>query len=61
MHNSVNAVDAAELCVVKMVHFRGAWVGQSVKRLTLGFGSGHELMVVRVSPTSGSGLSAESA
>ena len=39
----------------------GAWVVQYIKRLTLDFGSGHDLRVVRSRPTSGSGLSAESA
>jgi len=36
-------------------------VAQSVKCPTLGFGSGHDLRMVRSSPTSGSVLSAESA
>ena len=27
-----------------------AWVGQSVKRLTLGFGSGHDLTVCGIKP-----------
>ena len=40
---------------------RGAQVAQSGERLTLDFGSGHDLRVVRSSPTSGSTLSAESA
>ena len=34
----------------------GASVAQLVKRLTLDFGSGHDLRVVRLSPTSGSAL-----
>ena len=29
--------------------FRGAWVAQSVKSLTLDLGSGHDLMVLRSS------------
>ena len=33
-----------------------AWVAQSVKRPSLDFSSGHDLMVVRSSPTSGSTL-----
>ena len=41
--------------------FRAAWVVQSVKCLTLDFGSGHDLRVVRWSPASGSMLSGESA
>jgi len=40
---------------------RGAWLAQSVKRLTLGFGSGHDLRVVGLSLTMGSVLSGESA
>ena len=36
----------------------GTWVAQSVECLTLDFGSGHDLMVVRSSPTSGSILTA---
>ena len=33
---------------------KGAWVAHLVKHLTLDFGSGHDLRVVRPSPTSGS-------
>jgi len=36
-------------------------VAQSVKHLTLGSGSGHDLQIVRSSPMSGSTLSVESA
>jgi len=32
---------------------RGAWVAQSVKRPTLGFGSGRDLSIMRSSPKSG--------
>ena len=39
----------------------GAWVGQSVKLLTLGFGSGHDLTVMGSSPTSCCALSTEHA
>ena len=39
---------------------RGAWVAQSVTRLTLGFGSGHDLMVIKSSPALGSEFSRES-
>ena len=35
---------------LKKCHIKGAWVAQSVKCLTLDFGSGHDLMVVRSSP-----------
>ena len=38
---------------------RGAWVAELVKHLTLGFSSGHDLEVVRSSPTSGSALRGE--
>ena len=40
---------------------RGSWVVQSVKHPTPGFGSGHNLRVVRLSPSSGSTLSLEPA
>ena len=30
--------------------FRGTWVAQSVKPLTLGFSSGHDLMVCEIEP-----------
>lgn len=35
---------------------RGTWAAQSAKRLTLCFGSGHDLRIMRSSPTSGSAL-----
>ena len=41
--------------------FRDAWVAQSVKCPTLDVGSGHDLMVVGLSPMWGSALSWESA
>ena len=40
---------------------KGAWVAQSVGHLALGFGSGHDLLVVGSSPASGSLYSVESA
>ena len=40
---------------------RGAWVAQSVKNLTLDFGSGHDLRILRSSPMLGFVLSVESA
>ena len=39
---------------------RGAWVAQSVKCPVLGFGSGHDLRIMRLSPTLGAVLSTES-
>ena len=39
---------------------RGTWVAHSLERLTLDFSSGHDLGVVRLSPTAGSALSTES-
>ena len=37
---------SAPYCVLRLkAHFQGARVAQSVKRLTLGFGSGHDLTV----------------
>ena len=41
--------------------FQGAWVAQSVKCPTPGFGSGHDLRAVRSSPALGSVLSGEAA
>ena len=38
----------------------GTWVAQSVKHPTLDFSSGHDLMVVRSSPASGSALTTQS-
>ena len=40
--------------LMKRKHLKkgGAWVTQSVKHLTLGFGSGHDLTVFGLSPTS---------
>ena len=40
---------------------RGAWGAQSIKCLTLDFCSGHDLRVMRSSPTSGSTMSVEPA
>ena len=34
----------------KRIHLRGAWVAQSVERLTLGFGSGHDFTVCGIDP-----------
>ena len=33
--------------------FRGTWVDQSLKLLTVGFGSGHELMIPEFKPLIG--------
>ena len=44
-----------------MTDHGGAWVAQSVKSLTLDFGSDHDLRVVGSSPTWGWALSAKSA
>jgi len=49
------------LLELKVGHSWGAWVTQLVKHPTLGFGLGHDLKVVRSSPTSGYALSGESA
>ena len=46
---------------LKIKAYWGAWVAQLVKQLTLGFSSGHDLRVMRLSPTSGSMLGMESA
>lgn len=51
-----------EYCVImKKEELRGAWAAQWVKRLTLGFGSGHDLRALPGSPVSDSALSRESA
>ena len=34
----------------KSEHFGGAWVAQSLKHLTLDFGSDHDLMVHKIKP-----------
>ena len=44
--------------VIKSANSTSSWVAQSVKHQTLDFGSGHDLRVVRSSPTSGSVLTA---
>ena len=45
----------------KSMLFRGTWVAQSVKLLSLDLSSGLDFRVVSSSPTSGSMLSGESA
>lgn len=45
---------------IKISTDQGAWVTQLVGCLTLGFGSGPDLRVVRFSPALGAELSAES-
>ena len=46
---------------IKNVACRGTWMAQSVKCLTLGFGSDHDLSwsIMRLSPMLGSALSSE--
>ena len=41
---------AMNVKLLSKVESRGAWVAQSVKRLTAGFGSGHDLMVGEFKP-----------
>ena len=41
--------------------FWGAWVAQSVEQTILGFGSGHDFVVIGLSPMLVSRLSVESA
>ena len=43
----------------KSLSFGGLWVAQSVERPTLGFGSGHDLRVMRSNPRSGFPLGVE--
>ena len=40
----------------KKAYCQGAWVAQFVEHLTLDFGSGHDLRVMRLSPALGFGL-----
>ena len=47
--------------IIKKKKYGGTWVAQSVERLTLDFGSGHDSRAVRSSPTLGSILSTEPA
>ena len=42
--------DHTLLFSVKIPCFRGTWAAQSIKRLTLGFGSGHDLAVCEFEP-----------
>ena len=49
------------LLVFKKSLIWGIWVAQSVEHLTLGFGSGDDLIGVKSSPAWGSMLSVESA
>ena len=42
---------------LKIYPFQGAWEAQSVKHLTLDFGSDHDLKVMRLSPVWGFTLS----
>ena len=44
---------------IKTQNFGVTWVAQSVKHLTLDFGSGHNLLVMRSSPVLGSALRVE--
>ena len=49
----------SHLCYIKM--FWGTWVAQSVERLALDFGSGHDSGVTGLSPVSSSALCVEPA
>ena len=46
--------------ILKTHEICGVWVAQSVKCPTLGFSSGHDLTLMRSSPTSGSALAGRS-
>ena len=54
-------MEAGSKVHIKKTNSWGAWLAQSVKCLTLDFGSDHDLRVVRLSPASGSVLSVEPA
>ena len=56
-----SAADGLERTTLYFSLFRGAWLVQSVAHLSLGFGSGYDLRVVRLSPELGSVFSVESA
>ena len=47
--SKVICVNAA-VCLKKLIYFRSAWVAQLVKRLTLDFRSGHDVMVLEIEP-----------
>ena len=49
------------LWILKLVIRLGCWVAQSIKRPTLHFGSGHDLMVLRSSTVLGYALGMERA
>ena len=50
-----------DIKVIQKYQLRGTWVAQFVKHLTLNFGSGHDLRVMRLSPKTGSKPSRKSA
>ena len=52
---------SVDLTPIKLPLIGGAWVAQWVMYLTLDFGSGHDLKVMKLSPELGSPLSRESA
>ena len=47
-HNMV--LDTSNWQRLKMLVSRGAWVAQSIERLTLNFGLGHDLTVCEIEP-----------
>ena len=55
--NNPISIKDIELKLSKRFPEKSAWVAQSVMHLTPGFGSGHDLRVLRLSPVSGSVLS----
>ena len=58
---SVPIADQAAVDVGQNTMTGDPWVAQSVEQLTLGFGSGHDPRVLRLSPASGPMFSGESA
>jgi len=60
--NGINVLKKMkEKGILQKVNPQGTQVAQLVKRLTLDFGSGHNVRVVRSSPMSGSTLAVEHA
>ena len=56
--------DSERKLILKLIlkaSYKGTWMAQSVEHLILDFGLGHDLMVLRLSPLSGSVLGVEPA
>ena len=51
MDSSFYTYNARQFLLLENLMCRDAWAAQSIKHLVLDFGSGHDLSVVRLSPT----------